>query len=145
VCLETGTLQNEAFAHRLCGVGYVARNQCHRRLFAVVLSQLLAALVVCACRSGLCTTTSQYTLSFANLVTGADYYQPIYTSFTFPKFDASLGTLQHVNLAFSFSGRVSGTAVVSGQPPLNGLVNHSIFLISKISATLSPSPNPNCG
>ena len=73
-------------------------------------------------------TVGPFTQSFNNLVTGAGDLQRVDSTFSFPAFDRSLGTLERVHLAFDFSGTVAGSAIGAGQPSLFGqTVNHWVF------------------
>jgi hypothetical protein len=68
-------------------------------------------------------TSGPYTLEYANLVTGGGA-----VPFSLPKFDASLGSLQSVDIAIDFSGTVAGTAVgVSQSSSFNGTITHNVF------------------
>ncbi len=75
-------------------------------------------------------TNGPFKASFTNLITGINDLDPVYTSFAFPKFDATLGTLQNVELAFNFSGTVVGSATGVGRTPLGffpSSVSHNVF------------------
>lgn len=73
-------------------------------------------------------TVGPFTQNFNNLVTGTDDLQAVYSTFSFPKFDSSLGTLEQVHLAFDFSGTVVGSATGAGQASsFNGSINHWVF------------------
>lgn len=73
-------------------------------------------------------TIGPFALNFNDLVTGTDDLQGVYSTFSFPKFDSSLGTLEQVHLAFDFSGTVVGSATGAGQASsFNGSINHWVF------------------
>jgi hypothetical protein len=80
------------------------------------------AFTVGACRAS-AATSGPFTMSFNNLVTGAG---PL--SFSFPKFDSSLGLLQSVDIEWEFSGTVVGSASgVSQSDSINSTVSHWVF------------------
>lgn len=92
-------------------------------------SKLLGILVVViSCSlSAVADTAGPFTFNFSGLTPGAGSLQPSYTSFTFPKFNASLGSLQGVDLAFSFSGTVIGNATgVNQSSSIFSTINHSV-------------------
>jgi hypothetical protein len=74
-------------------------------------------------------TTGPYTVSFTNLVTGLGSLAPSPAlPFSFPKFDASLGTLSSVNIEWNIIGTTVGS--VSGADNLYSFdttLSHSVF------------------
>ena len=73
-------------------------------------------------------TVGPITVSFSNLATGADDLQHVTRTFSFPKFDMSLGSLQTVDLAFAFSGIVGGSATgATDSASFNSTINHWVF------------------
>ena len=73
-------------------------------------------------------TVGPFVLNFNDLVTGANPYQPVYSPFSFPRFDSSLGSLDLVHLAFSFSGTVVGSATgVNQSSSFNSSIDHWVF------------------
>ena len=91
-------------------------------------------------------TVGPFTQSFNNLVTGAGDLQRVDSTFSFPAFDTSLGTLERVHLAFDFF--VLLLAAQSVRASLPYLVKPSIIgcssssTMSRITCSLR---NPPCG
>jgi len=73
-------------------------------------------------------TVGPFSLNFNELVTGTAPYQPVYTAFSFPRFDTSLGSLDQVHLAFTFSGTIGGSAAgVNESSSFNSSIDHWVF------------------
>jgi hypothetical protein len=89
---------------------------------------VLLVLLVASSLAASADTFGPVTLNFSGLTTGADSYQPVYSTFSFPKFDMTLGSLQALDLAWSFSGTMVGSATgVSESPILDATLTHSVF------------------
>ena len=77
------------------------------RYFGLGVRCVLVLCVLAAPVLGLAGTSGPFTVTFSDLVVGTSD-NPVDTPFSFPKFDASLGHLQSVDIVFSFSGTVMG-------------------------------------
>jgi hypothetical protein len=88
-----------------------------------LLGLLLTLVITAQASPASADTTSPFTSSFANLVTGAGTLP-----FSFPRFDRSLGSLQSVDIAWDFSGTVVGSASgVSQSSSINSTITHWVF------------------
>src|ERR1043165_4438680 len=116
-CIAGFQFRNHSYIWRTHPMVNDLRNAC-RNLFALLL--IVGAAPASADSFG------PITFNFTNLVTGDQVLNPAIRTFSVPKFDASLGSLQRIYLSFNFFGTVTGSATGVSQSS-NATIDHWVF------------------